>query len=771
MLTRLLIVWQAAQAPVAITATADPAAVQVGEEVVLTVEARTTLPGPISAEISPPLGLELVGRSERVSPAIRPQTGRVYTLELQLRARQVGTWRFGSGVLFVGGVPEAIPDVVVTVTGGGYSVTSAPSTRLLRLIQRAPPPRAVPGATLAVVVSSNRVYRGEQLDVLTAAWFPRSIRARLRRAPTLKPPVLDGVWSIQQRGVSGIVSSMTVGDDTYDLFVSHQVVFPLAAGTLTIPPARVEYAIPLSRRSQANERPVEASSAPVAVAVVDLPPENRPAGFQGTVGRDLSVGYRIGQLPARAGNPLPVSVTVTGSGNVAFWPPPTIQWPAGTRAYLDGIDDDNRSSDGLLGGTRTFRFLLLPDSVGSLALPELTYAYFDPERHLYREASAPGLVVPVLEPDPSTTRREPVPLEAPVADWPRWIEQLRPERSPWWWVAAAAPLLPLGVSGLWRRRRARAAERKPPRLGPIAALERAILTLAPAAQSARSRSVTADLRRAGVERELATEMARLREQVEEARFGPAGERTAPIGAAAGVLKRLAGPLRRRIGLLVLLFAAATPAIRAQPQDGLSLYKQGAYEPAVRAFRAEAQADPGSWQRWYDLAAAEYVAGHDAASASALVRSLELAPRAPAPRLLWGTLERGHEPLHEAAPRLPFSLGEGWLGVLALWWVAALLLTFRPRSAWLRRTPLAAAGAALTVMLLLSRPTPEPVGFTEAAVSLKVSPHGLAPEQADLPALSRVWVERGQGGWLLVRDHLGRRGWMPASVIAPVRGVD
>ncbi len=775
MLASLLLLLQAAQSPIAITATAEPGRVAVGEEVVLTVEARTTLTGPISAEITAPPGLDLIGRSERVDPAIQPAAGRVYRLELRLRARQVGTWRFGSAVLFVGGVPEIIPDVVVTVSGSGYSVTSAPSVRLIHLIQRAPPPRAVPGATLAVVVSAKQVYRGQQLDVLTAAWFPRSIRARLRRAPTLKPPVLDGVWSIQQRAVSGIVSSMTVGDETYDLFVSHQVVFPLSAGPLTIPPARVEYTVPASRRSASGERPVEAASDPVTVDVLDLPASGRPAGFRGPVAQDVRIGYRIDRLPARAGDPLPVSVNVSGSGNLAFWPPPGVDWPPGTRAYLDGIDDDSRSNDGVLGGLRTFRFLLLPDSAGSLALPALTYGYFDPDRQGYREATAGGLVIPVLEPDPSATRRDPVPLVAPRRDWPRLIDGFQPSRSTWWWLAAALPVLPLLAVAWWRRRRTAGTRRAPPRLGPIAALEQVILRLAPTAEPARPGAVAAELRRAGVERDLAEELARLREQVDEARFGPAGERTTPLGATTGALKRLTAPLRRRVGLLVLLAAAATVGSEAQTPtktpDPTALYQQGAYGPAARAFRAAAEADPASWQRWYDLAAAEYLAGHDAAAAGALVRSRELAPRALEPRRLWGTLERGHEPLHEAAPKLPLSRSEGWLAVLALWWLAAIVLVVRPRPAWLRRTPLALALAALALILVAGRSGPDPVGFTRGQVALRVSPHGLAPERGGLPALTRVWIERRDGDWLLVRDHLANRGWIAASAVAPVRGLD
>ena len=82
-----------------------------------------------------------------------------------------------------------------------------------------------------LLVSADTVRVGEQVDVVTAAWFPRDLRLQLRRPPTLQPPVIDGVWSYPQATPSrhrghpehprraGTISSS-----------SHQVVFPLVAG-------------------------------------------------------------------------------------------------------------------------------------------------------------------------------------------------------------------------------------------------------------------------------------------------------------------------------------------------------------------------------------------------------------------------------------------------------------------------------------------------------------------------------------------------------------
>ena len=69
---------------------------------------------------------------------------------------------------------------------------------------------------------------------LCAAWFPRDLRLQLRRPPTLQPPVIDGVWSFPQATPSGIAATRRIRGGWYDLFVSHQVVFPLVPGLIAV---------------------------------------------------------------------------------------------------------------------------------------------------------------------------------------------------------------------------------------------------------------------------------------------------------------------------------------------------------------------------------------------------------------------------------------------------------------------------------------------------------------------------------------------------------
>ena len=130
--------------------------------------------------------------------------------------------------------------IVVDVAADRAAVASALNPRLRGLIEHANPPSGGQPA-IDLLVSSDTARVGEQVDVVTLAWFPRDLRLQLRRPPTLLPPVIDGVWSYPQATPTVSPRRVRPGDSWFDLFVSHQIVFPLVAGTIDVPGATLKY--------------------------------------------------------------------------------------------------------------------------------------------------------------------------------------------------------------------------------------------------------------------------------------------------------------------------------------------------------------------------------------------------------------------------------------------------------------------------------------------------------------------------------------------------
>src|SRR5439155_346762 len=64
-----------------------------------------------------------------------------------------------------------------------------------------------------------------------------------------------------------------------------------------------------------------------------LPGAPATAGDPPAVARGLSLDLRLDPPNGRVGEPIAVTATLSGVGNVALWPEPVIGWPPGFRSY------------------------------------------------------------------------------------------------------------------------------------------------------------------------------------------------------------------------------------------------------------------------------------------------------------------------------------------------------------------------------------------------------------------------------------------------------
>src|SRR2546430_4093985 len=153
---------------------------------------------------------------------------------------------------------------------------------------------------------------------------------------------------------------------------------------------------------------------------------------------------------ARVGEPLDVNVTVSGLGNVALWPEPAIHWPAGFRTYPGEATVRVESKGGQIGGSKTFHYFAVPDSVGAFLLPEVRYAYYDRAAGDAAVArAAPRALAVGQGAEPRAARPLP-PLDRSARE--AWTTALAAGLLPWGWlVLLLGP--PLGA-WLWRPRAA-----------------------------------------------------------------------------------------------------------------------------------------------------------------------------------------------------------------------------------------------------------------------------------------------------------------------------
>lgn len=788
---------QQAAAP-QVRASADRARIGVGEVVTVTITATSADPRPVSITVNPPSGLSVVERLERREEG--PGGVVTATLTLQLRGMEPGRWPVGPIRAIAGGEVTDVPGVTVDVGDPPDIAVLISNPRLRALLQRAPPPARPGDVTLRLLTSADTVPVGAQVDVVAAAWFPRDLRLQLRRPPVLQPPVIGGVWSRAQSAGSGLVTSRRVGGEWYDLFVAHQVIFPLAAGRIVLPAATLRYGAPLGGPLSAPEPQTELTDGPRQLVALPLP-AGAPAGFTGAVGSGLRLSRRLEGTP-RTGEGLTVEIVVSGRGNAALWPAPELQWPAGVRAYPDGTADAGDVEAGILGGTKTFRFAVVPERPGTLLLPTVRYPYYDPQVGAYREArlAATPVAVREAERDPAEQPRLPLMSGSAVAP-ARRVARAIPA---WGWVLLL--VLPMAFSW-WRRRPAPA--RAP--AAHAAGEARFTAALARVTAAAEDATLVAELRARGLPAATAEAVLRVRQALAEAAWGPGARGVAPTLRAeaerlAAALEALAaaprelvdapdsatdrrdarrGAVRAVLGLLMpasaatLLRAAGVlgvlvaVALAAQAPDGAeAAYARGDAGVAAARFLDRATRAPDVAAHWYNLGAASLAAGDETAAAAAFTRAARRAPRSVLVARAEARIVSVDRDARDARRRAPVTADEAALAGLLLWWVGWLVRRARRQGGRRWRGVVAAVCIGLGLMALgtgavLRWRERQPVALARNPLVLQRSPHERAEALGEVPAGAAVTVRARRGGWQRVAAPAGE-GWVPAAQLVSLQ---
>ncbi len=758
-------------------ASVDEDRLSVGEELVYTLRAVSHSPVPMQVSVAPFLGLEIVGRSERTEISTGAQPSRTTVLQIRLRAAKPGRWQLGPAKAVQGRDTVEAAALVIDVAANRAATATGLSPRLHRLVDGAQPP--VPGQPgVLLLISPDSVRVGEQVDVVTAAWFPRELRLQLRRPPTLQPPVIDGVWSYPQATPTGIAATRNIRGHWYDLFVAHQIVFPLVPGTINIPRATLKYSTPVAMQFFSQEERFALTSDPETLTVQPLPEQGRPIAFNGAVGSGLTLERRLADPTAHVGEAVPVEFVLRGEGNTALWPAPEVRWPTSGRAYMERVDERLTGAEGRVGGTKTFRFLVVADSAGLLPLPPVSYPYFDLSsgRYLTLQVSPGSLPVAPAGEAAIAAALPPSLLQAQRASLAWQLGHQVPE---WAWIAIL--LLPpafLALRGRWapRARPRRAAAVRDDLRSAEEELDGLVRALIPDPDRRFGPGFASAMRAAGADAELAARVAAARERLLARRYGPGPGLSGESALALEVhelVRRLGGSVRGwqgrgvAVGIVALLLVGSRGAAQSPAPE--ALYEHGSLRAAAEGFAQRVSEEPAIAANWYNLGAAYYRQGLGGRAAAAWLQARRLAPResvirralqlTPPPdgisaRWVWSPPVTPEELL------LLGSLGwlAGWIG-----W------TVRPRIRDRWFIVLVFAGCAIVGGLGLQAWYRRPLGIVLEATSLLLSPHGRAPTVSPIEGGTTVRILRRSPGWALVRAPGAREGWLSEDAIAALGG--
>ena len=196
----------------------------------------------------------------------------------------------------------------------------------------------------------------------------------------------------------------------YHVSETRTILFPTLAGNMTIEPTTVTALSPVPSAGRMN-----LATRQITMNVKPLPP-NDPSAFTGAVGK-YGVSADIDADSVSVGEPIALTVTISGEGNVEMLPAPDWREIPGWRSFDNDVSFTEEVSDGKIKGSKTFKRMLVPETPGSYDLPPIEYAYFDPESAKYvtistSSFSVEALAAPgaeTLDPASATVSEEPEP--------------------------------------------------------------------------------------------------------------------------------------------------------------------------------------------------------------------------------------------------------------------------------------------------------------------------------------------------------------------------
>jgi BatD DUF11 like domain len=241
----------------------------------------------------------------------------------------------------------------------------------------------------------QRVRLGEQLIVT----FKLYTRVSVSGYDLAKAPAFDGFWGedFDMPKQPSQTNETLNGKQYRSVVIKKTALFATQAGNLKIAPLEVRCAVQVQAKRRGNDpfdqffndpffQQVQTTNLDVKsnllTITVDPIAANSPSGFSGAIGR-FTFNASVDKNSVKAGDPITLKVTVSGSGNIKLVTVPKPQLPADIESYEPKISEDISRDGGIIRGKKTAEYLLIPRNAGQRVLEPMQFVYFDLERKEY----------------------------------------------------------------------------------------------------------------------------------------------------------------------------------------------------------------------------------------------------------------------------------------------------------------------------------------------------------------------------------------------------
>ncbi len=277
-------------------------------------------------------------------------------------------------------------------------------------------------------------FVGESVPCLLKLYIRSDVRYRLQKIPEK----MGDAFIQSDLPDNPKVTMERRGTHVYDAFVWPLTLTPLKAGTENLT-YQVKIIIAKSRpkrgsrgffddffsnpfedsffnRNQGEEVIVRTDDNPIQV--LELPAEDRPDSFTGAIGL-LDMHIRLSNNKVQVGEPLTLTIDISGEGNFERIPSPRIEENENFKVYPPK-SKFSASDDIGWRGTKSFEYILIPQTDQIDEIPPVSFNFFEPNVRQYIDLTTEALPLSVspaaleafaLTPQTFARPLDPVPAE------------------------------------------------------------------------------------------------------------------------------------------------------------------------------------------------------------------------------------------------------------------------------------------------------------------------------------------------------------------------
>ncbi|MCF8302778.1 MAG: BatD family protein [Bacteroidales bacterium] len=355
----------------------------------------------------------LSGPNQSSSSSIQIINGKMnrsvnYEFSYWLVAREPGTHTIPPAKVKAEGEAYESNPLTIRVTGSSQGTSPQGQQQQKRQHRQTEEPDVDDDIFIRATVNNKNPYLGEEVIIT----YKLYTRVNIADHKSKSEPAYPGFW------VQSLTDQNSRANQYYRNIKGHRylvaeirydALYPQKTGELTTEPLEMEIMARVKKQQRSrrsffddffdsydNVR-LDIASNPVTIDVKPLPMSNRPASFNGAVGK-YNFSSSINKKQVKTNEAINLNFSVRGSGNIKLLEEPDIKFPPDFEVYDPEINSNiNKSVNQGISGTKTFEYTIIPRMAGNYSIGPVTFTYFDPVKEKYISQSAPEFEIEVTK--------------------------------------------------------------------------------------------------------------------------------------------------------------------------------------------------------------------------------------------------------------------------------------------------------------------------------------------------------------------------------------